>query len=433
MKQTCPRCKTIVEINEREYEPGSKVKRQCPLCDEILEFSIPASTAAADADAIASQIAALQQQLNELQARNEKEKAAITKASEEAEKTAANEKEVKKTTKKVTTTTSPRTKKQTTQPTQPAKQGAQSTSASSTKPTRPRQASAKPKSPSTTTQPSPTRQQPVRPSSNKKKVWPWILAVLAILLIAVIMHRITKHQDVQELEPGITPNNIEINIDDDVSFKMIHIETENTEFPIGNNDNVREKPAHRVTLSDYYIGETEVTQALWFAVMDPSGSMADMGVEVAGCGSNYPMYGVSYDDALRFISRLNKLTGRTFRLPTESEWETAARSGADIPLYQKAWYIDNSDTTTHPVKQKKPNPLGLYDMVGNVSEWCSDWYGPYISGLHENPQGPSWGNHRVVRGGSWLTNGLRCNETYRFDLDPYGRQNYVGFRLVMEP
>jgi formylglycine-generating enzyme required for sulfatase activity len=153
-----------------------------------------------------------------------------------------------------------------------------------------------------------------------------------------------------------------------------------------------EKPVHPVTLSDYYIAETEVTQAQWKAVMggNPSG--------FKGC-DDCPVDQVSWNDAQEFITRLNARAGSPrYRLPTEAEWEYAARGGANSRGYQYAgsndisevaWYDDNSGSETHPVKGKKPNDLGVYDMSGNVWEWCSDWYGNYSAASQTNPQGPS--------------------------------------------
>ena len=164
-----------------------------------------------------------------------------------------------------------------------------------------------------------------------------------------------------------------------------------------------EKPTHQVTLSRYSIGETEVTQALWQAVMGNNLTRFK--------GNNLPVENVSWDDCQTFINKLNNLTGQRFRLPTEAEWEFAARGGnrsnhtqysGSSSLDEVAWYYDNSGSKTHPVKTKKANELGLYDMAGNVWEWCQDWYGIYSSSSQYNPAGPNSGSFRVNRGGSWL-------------------------------
>ena len=148
-----------------------------------------------------------------------------------------------------------------------------------------------------------------------------------------------------------------------------------------------EKPAHRVSLESYYIGETQVTQALWKAVMGTNvyqqRDMVDIRFEVRGDGDDYPMYYISWIDCQMFVRRLSQLTGREFRLPTEAEWEYAARGGnrsqgyryaGGNDLNEVAWYEDNSDEKIHPVAQKQPNELGIYDMCGNVWEHCNDWY-----------------------------------------------------------
>ena len=159
-----------------------------------------------------------------------------------------------------------------------------------------------------------------------------------------------------------------------------------------------EKPAHKVTVSDFYIGETEVTQELWLAVMDSAPSTNGGWTEEFGLGDDYPAYRVSWNDALKFIKKLNEMTGKTFRLPTEAEWEYAARGGYKSGGYrysgsnniaEVSWYDGNSAEMVHPVKLKKPNELGLYDMSGNVWEWCQDWYETYSSEYQKDPKGPS--------------------------------------------
>ena len=194
-----------------------------------------------------------------------------------------------------------------------------------------------------------------------------------------------------------------------------------------------EKPVHSVTLSDYYIGETEVTQELWQAVMGSNPSHFT--------GNNQrPVEKVSYDDCQKFIEKLNSLTGKKFRLPTEAEWEYAARGGKHSKNYvykysgsnnvdEVAWYDSNSGKTTHPVKTKKANKLGLYDMSGNVYEWCNDWYGSYQSYSQTNPTGPSTGEGRVLRGGSWIDRYVRVS--YRITYAPDDRYDYGGLRLAL--
>ena len=225
-----------------------------------------------------------------------------------------------------------------------------------------------------------------------------------------------------------------------ISFKMVAVE--GGTFNMGSNDSEAfdlEKPVHSVTLSDYYIGETEVTQELWEAVMDSNPSYSK--------GDKYPVEQVSYNDCIDFINKLNTfLAGqlpdrRKFRLPTEAQWEFAARGGnkgknnnnkysGSNSIDDVARYDDKSGGGTHPVKQKQPNELGLYDMTGNVWEWCSDWCGSYSSSLQTDPEGPSSGEYRVLRGGSWLDNALGCRVAHRSRSTPDSRYFNCGLRLA---
>lgn len=193
-----------------------------------------------------------------------------------------------------------------------------------------------------------------------------------------------------------------------------------------------EKPVHSVTLSGYYIGKTEVTQALWQAVMGSNPSYFE--------GDGLPVEQVSWDDCQKFIRKLNSLTGQNFRLPTEAEWEFACRGGNNSRGYKYsgsnyidnvAWYDGNSGDKTHPVATKSPNELGIYDMSGNVWEWCADWYGDYSSGRQTNPKGPYDGSRRVDRGGSWLINARYCRSSFRFNFIPAYRIDYLGLRLAL--
>ena len=193
-----------------------------------------------------------------------------------------------------------------------------------------------------------------------------------------------------------------------------------------------EKPTHSVTLSSYYICKYEVTQALWRAVMGSNPS------EIKG--DNLPVECVSWNDCQTFINRLNNYTGRNFRLPTEAEWEFAARGGNNSRHYKYsgsnnlddvAWYDDNSGKRTHPVGTKQANGLGLYDMSGNVYEWCSDWYGSYSSYSQSNPTGPNSGYWRVIRGNCWNSYAWHCRTPERYS-NPSDYCNYdLGLRLVL--
>ncbi len=195
-----------------------------------------------------------------------------------------------------------------------------------------------------------------------------------------------------------------------------------------------ESPTHSVTLSDFYIGKYEVTQELWTAVMGSNPSKFT--------GTNLLVEMVSWNDCQTFITKLNELTGKTFRLPTEAEWEYAARGGNKSQGYKYsgsnsiddvAWYTSNSSSKTHEVGTKQPNELGIYDMSGNVWEWCSDWYGSYSSSSQTNPTGPTSGSNRVLRGGGWDINAGHCRVSYRDDSNPSYRNGNFGFRLVLVP
>lgn len=216
-------------------------------------------------------------------------------------------------------------------------------------------------------------------------------------------------------------------------------------FQMGSNDYDDEKPPHTVSVNTFYIGETEVTQELWKAVMGDNPSAFKK-------GDNYPVEYVSWNDCQTFIKKLNEKTGKNFRLPTEAEWEYAARggksggtkySGSDN-LAEVAWYgyWDDTDknrtittTTTMPVAQKKPNSLGIYDMSGNVWEWCNDWYASdyYKNSPSNNPQGPSSGSFRVLRGGSWYNCANNCRVARRGNSDPGYRDGDRGLRLALVP
>ena len=189
---------------------------------------------------------------------------------------------------------------------------------------------------------------------------------------------------------------------------------------------------------DFYIGKYEVTQAQWKAVMGNNPSYHD--------GANRPVEKVSWNDAMAFCKKLNESgkapKGWKFTLPTAAQWEFAARGGnrskgheysGSNDINEVAWYDDNSDNQTHPVGEKKPNELGLYDMSGNVWEWCLDWSGSYSRGAVTDPQGPQSGSLRVMRGGSWDDFALYCKVVYRRNGFPDDRSCVYGFRLALVP
>ena len=221
-----------------------------------------------------------------------------------------------------------------------------------------------------------------------------------------------------------------------VAFKMIRVS--GGAFMMGATDEQvddaydDEKPAHKVTLSDFLMGETPVTQELWYAVMGNNPSVHK--------GRNRPIENVSWDDCQQFISKLNRMTGKKFRLPTEAEWEFAARGGIKSKAYKYSgsnnleevgWYDGNSNGTTHSVKQKKPNELGIYDMSGNTLEWCQDWYGDYGSSGQTNPKGPKNGYFRVYRGGGWNANPEICRVSTRLISASITRLDNLGLRLAL--
>ena len=220
-----------------------------------------------------------------------------------------------------------------------------------------------------------------------------------------------------------------------VSFEMVRVE--GGTFRMGatseQSDAYKdEKPVHTVTLSGYYIGKTEVTQALWQAVMGSN--------PLNFKGADLPVECVSWDDCQEFIQKLNRLTGRNFRLPTEAEWEFACRGGNNSRGYKYsgsnyidnvAWYWDNSGGKTHPVGTKAPNELGIYDMSGNVWEWCSDRYADYTSYSQTDPTGPQSGSFRVCRGGSWYDRARYCRSSRRGRGNPTYRDGYLGLRLAL--
>ena len=213
-------------------------------------------------------------------------------------------------------------------------------------------------------------------------------------------------------------NEISIPVKNGITIDMVKVEagifmmgaTSEMQYPVDD-----EKPVHQVTLTkDYYMGKYEVTQALWKAVMGRKPSFFE--------GDNLPVEWVSWNDCQKFISKLNKMTGRRFRLPTEAEWEYAARGGKKSRGYQYsgssnisdvAWYDGNSGSKTHPVGTKQANELGIYDMSGNVYEWCQDSYVSYVSASQTNPTGAVSGAFRVGRGGGWNCIARGCRSALR--------------------
>ena len=217
-----------------------------------------------------------------------------------------------------------------------------------------------------------------------------------------------------------------------INLKMIYVE--GGTFAMGSNSGESdEMPVHNVTLDSYYIGETEITQAQWRAVMgsNPSGYTGD----------NRPVENVSWNDAQEFCKKLSELTGKRYVLPTEAQWEYAARGGNQSKGYtysgsnniDEVAIYDVYSSKHSKVKRKRPNELGIYDMSGNVWEWCSDWYGSYSSSSQTNPQGPNSGSLRVLRGGSWGYYASGCRVANRSSLNPSYADDFYGFRVVCLP
>ncbi len=235
---------------------------------------------------------------------------------------------------------------------------------------------------------------------------------------------------------------------DDMNIQLIFVK--GASFFMGCDDHKfltseynNEKPLHRVTVGSYFIGKYEVTLGQWRNIMGikpPAYTDADYSNK--NC-DNCPVVKVSWEDAQEFIKKLNAKTGKKYRLPTETEWEYAARGGKYSKNYQYpgsnkladvAWY-GKENGITHEIGQKKPNELGIFDLGGNVIEWCEDWYGEdyYKKSVDElNPKGPEKGQKRILRGGSYLDPDVVCRNVYRSFMTPDTRRWSVGFRLAMD-
>ncbi len=296
----------------------------------------------------------------------------------------------------------------------------------------------------------PEVEKPVPNFRNRKKVF-FYIALSLLLIGGIIAYFImnTNRTNVNT-EPPVEANTdspFEANTDspvevdgpvfevNGVSFKMVNVPggtfTMGGTSEQGSDAFNDESPSHQVTLTAFSIGQTEVTQELWQAVMGNNPSSFN--------GSKRPVESVSWDDSQTFIRKLNSLTGQKFRLPTEAEWEYAARGGRNggtkyagsNSIDDVAWYINNSGSSTHDVATKRANDLGIYDMSGNVWEWCQDWYGDYSSSSQTNPQGPSTGSYRVRRGGSWYNLAGDCRVSYRGSFVPDYRYGNLGLRLAL--
>jgi len=243
--------------------------------------------------------------------------------------------------------------------------------------------------------------------------------------------------------PSSPPAQAGRTIDNSIGVKLALIPA--GEFQMGSPDSdskadSNEKPQHTVRITKpFYLGVTEVTQEQYERVMATNPSNFK--------GAQLPVEQVSWDEAVEFCRKLSSLpsersAGRVYRLPTEAEWEYACRAGSktkwsfgdsESSLGDYAWYSSNSGSKTQAVGQKKPNAWGLYDMHGNVWEWCSDWAGNYASTTVSDPSGATAGSYRVLRGGSWLSDARGCRSAYRFRFTPVSRSDSLGFRLAFSP
>jgi formylglycine-generating enzyme required for sulfatase activity len=206
------------------------------------------------------------------------------------------------------------------------------------------------------------------------------------------------------------------------------------EFTMGSAETKYEQPAHKVKITKpFLMGATEVTQAQWKAVMGDSPSLIQ--------GDDLPVESVTWEECQAFVKKLSEKEGKTYRLPTEAEWEYACRAGSTKRFHfgddanglgEYAWHGANSDCTTHPVGLKKPNAWGLYDTYGNVWEWCQDFYVAYGEKEQADPAGPEKGSQRIFRGGAWYDEVYRCRSAFRNSRHPNSR-NYFGLRVVMVP
>ena len=262
-----------------------------------------------------------------------------------------------------------------------------------------------------------------------KKITVNIWAILALISVIAPMLAFSScsKENVEDQNYIEVHNNYTRFVVKGVMFKMIKVE--DGTFMMGSTSGKNnEEPVHQVTLTnDFYIGETEVTQKLWKAVMGSNPSWIK--------DSMYPVTDVSWDDCQIFLTKLNKLTGRTFRLPTEAEWEYAARGGNASMGYTYSGSNTLGDVQANnnyqEVATKAPNELGIYDMSGSVWEWCQDWYGSYGSDEQINPTGPDSGTYRVARGGSTADIAFICRVTYRDYRKPTRAKTDLGLRLAL--
>lgn len=279
-------------------------------------------------------------------------------------------------------------------------------------------------------------------SKKRKRFLPWLVIASVVTIFAFVIP-LVKRADGDNPVPEVARTNYTESACG-LSMKMVWVD--GGTFSMGSNyGESDERPVHDVTLDGYWISETEVTQSQWEAIMGTTirDQCAKKGSSsLYGEGANYPMYYVNYDEAKEFCRRLSFATGRKYTLPTEAQWEYAARGGNGAVVYtysgsnsvdDVAWYNGKNGGSMHRVKEKNPNQLGLYDMSGGVWEWCLDYYGSYISKSQHNPKGPSGGDYRVLRGGSWRSSESSSRVTNRNSNHPSYGLYYYGFRVVVLP
>jgi formylglycine-generating enzyme required for sulfatase activity len=258
----------------------------------------------------------------------------------------------------------------------------------------------------------------------------WILSLLALVLLSNALP--TLAADTSQGKPNSAkPSAVPVA---DMKFVLV----KGGCYQMGDKYNAyKNAPLHKVCVSDFYLGKYEVTQELYEKVMGTNPSSYKKN------GPDGPVDGISWNNSQAFIKKLNALSGKQYRFPTEAEWEYAARSGGkdetwagtsdEKSLGKYAWYHKNSGQITHKVGLKKPNGLGLYDMTGNVGEWCQDWYNSsyYENSPKNNPQGPDNGEMRVMRGGSWNDGVIRLRPVSRFYYAPVSNSSVFGLRLAL--
>ena len=291
--------------------------------------------------------------------------------------------------------------------------------------------------PNSRKQPAPKKTYIPEPEPQNSKLLP-ILLVTAVVIIGAIFGYFVMRDTKSGHNTSTTPSaNIASDYNKD-GIEMVYVAGGTFMMGASSNDSEAwdwEKPAHNVTLSSFYIGKYEVTQKQWVEIMGSNPSYFK--------GDNLPVEQVSWYDIQNFIKKLNAKTGKNYRLPTEAEWEFAARGGNNSRGYKYsgsntlsnvAWHTDNSGSKTHPVGTKSPNELGIYDMSGNVWEWCSDWFGEnyYSNSPTTNPKGPSSGSYRVIRGGCWDYGAGYCKVSFRVGRPPGNGGDSFGFRLAMD-